>query len=103
MAVASRPPINRIRGSELVDAPFGAKCNGGVKESFVRFVSLVRESERRRSRRLGLGVSRVRRGRRVVVGASPPTEDAVVVTEPLTKEDLVGYLASGCKSKEKWR
>lgn len=38
-----------------------------------------------------------------IVAASPPTEDVVVATEPLTKEDLVGYLASGCKSKEKWR
>ncbi|RVX09084.1 Glutamate--cysteine ligase, chloroplastic [Vitis vinifera] len=33
----------------------------------------------------------------------PPTEDAVVATEPLTREDLIGYLASGCKPKEKWR
>ncbi|KAK4728747.1 hypothetical protein R3W88_021735 [Solanum pinnatisectum] len=44
-----------------------------------------------------------RRGDLTIVGASPPTEDAVVAAEPLTKEDLVGYLASGCKSKEKWR
>lgn len=43
------------------------------------------------------------RGLRMVVFASPPTEDAVVAAEPLTKEDLVGYLASGCKPKEKWR
>lgn len=39
----------------------------------------------------------------IIVAASPPTEDAMVVAEPLTKEDLVGYLASGCKPKEKWR
>lgn len=44
-----------------------------------------------------------RRGDRVIVAASPPTEDATVATEPLTKEDLVAYLASGCKPKEKWR
>lgn len=44
-----------------------------------------------------------KRGHQVIVAASPPTEDAVVATEPLTKEDLVAYLASGCKSKEKWR
>lgn len=44
-----------------------------------------------------------RRGSKVVVAASPPTEDAAVATEPLTKEDLVGYLASGCKPKENWR
>lgn len=39
----------------------------------------------------------------VVVAASPPTEDAVIATEPLMKEDLVAYLASGCKPKEAWR
>lgn len=44
-----------------------------------------------------------KRGNRLAMHASPPTEDPVVVTEPLTKEDLVGYLASGCKQKEKWR
>lgn len=44
-----------------------------------------------------------KRGHSVIVAASPPTEDAVIDTEPLTKEDLVGYLASGCKPKEKWR
>ncbi|KAI8004896.1 hypothetical protein LOK49_LG08G03401 [Camellia lanceoleosa] len=32
-----------------------------------------------------------------------PLEDAVIATEPLTKEDLVAYLASRCKPKEKWR
>jgi len=45
----------------------------------------------------------VTRGGRVIVAASPPTEDAVVVTDPLTKQDLVDYLASGCKPREKWR
>ncbi|KAI8010473.1 hypothetical protein LOK49_LG06G03473 [Camellia lanceoleosa] len=44
-----------------------------------------------------------KRGHRSIVNASPPTEDAVIATEPLTKEDLVAYLASGCKPKEKWR
>ncbi|KAK9927207.1 hypothetical protein M0R45_024403 [Rubus argutus] len=39
----------------------------------------------------------------VIVAASPITENAVVATKPLTKEDLVGHLASGCKPKEKWR
>jgi hypothetical protein len=42
-------------------------------------------------------------GRRVIVAASPPVEDAVVATRPLTKQDLVDYLASGCKTKDKWR
>nr|GEX01445.1 glutamate--cysteine ligase, chloroplastic [Tanacetum cinerariifolium] len=44
-----------------------------------------------------------KRGSHVIVAASPPTEDAMVATEPLTKEDLVAYLASGCKPKENWR
>ncbi|KAL4188014.1 hypothetical protein AMTRI_Chr09g21760 [Amborella trichopoda] len=38
-----------------------------------------------------------------IVAASPPTDDALVATDPLTKEDLVSYLASGCKPKEAWR
>lgn len=46
---------------------------------------------------------RCKRGLQMVVFASPPTEDAVIAAEPLTKEDLVGYLLSGCKPKEKWR
>ncbi|GJM94482.1 hypothetical protein PR202_ga11127 [Eleusine coracana subsp. coracana] len=37
------------------------------------------------------------------VAASPPTEEAVQMTEPLTKDDLVAYLVSGCKPKENWR
>lgn len=44
-----------------------------------------------------------RRRCQVIVAASPPTEDVVSSTEPLTKEDLVQYLASGCKPKDKWR
>lgn len=48
----------------------------------------------------GIGI---RRRHRAIVASSPPTEAAVVTTEPLTKEDLVGYLASGCKPKDKWR
>lgn len=43
------------------------------------------------------------RGNLLVVAASPPTEDVAVTTEPLTKQDLVAYLASGCKPKDKWR
>jgi len=43
------------------------------------------------------------RGSRVILAASPPTEDALVATDPLTKQDLVDYLASGCKPKDKWR
>ncbi|XP_010241950.2 PREDICTED: glutamate--cysteine ligase, chloroplastic-like, partial [Nelumbo nucifera] len=46
---------------------------------------------------------RGKRRYRTIVAASPPTDVAVIVTEPLTKKDLVGYLASGCKAKENWR
>ncbi|CAM6115607.1 unnamed protein product [Calypogeia fissa] len=38
-----------------------------------------------------------------IVAASPPTEDVAVAAEPLTREDLIAYLASGCKTKERWR
>ncbi|KAK2452012.1 glutamate--cysteine ligase, chloroplastic [Trifolium repens] len=37
---------------------------------------------------------------RVIVAAS---KDADVATHPLTKYDLIHYLASGCKTKDKWR
>lgn len=44
-----------------------------------------------------------KRGSQLTVAASPPAEDVAVAAEPLTKEDLIGYHASGCKPKEKWR
>ncbi|XP_020276554.1 glutamate--cysteine ligase, chloroplastic [Asparagus officinalis] len=73
------------------------ECNSIVRESSKGFPSS--------SSLLGLNVERRPRslGQRMVVSASPPTEDAVVMTQPLTKQDLVAYLASGCKTKEKWR
>ncbi|KAI3720746.1 hypothetical protein L2E82_31739 [Cichorium intybus] len=37
-------------------------------------------------------VVKSKRGNQVIVAASPPTEDAVLATDPLTKEDLVGTL-----------
>ncbi|KAI9174067.1 hypothetical protein LWI28_011403 [Acer negundo] len=75
-----------------------------MKESSVSFSSSSYYSTKK-SRILnldGAGVG-IQRGYRAIVAASPPTEDAVIATEPLTKEDLVKYLASGCKPKEKWR
>jgi len=48
-------------------------------------------------------VKRSKRGHQLIVAASPPTEEAVVATEPLTREDLIAYLASGCKTKDKYR
>ncbi|KAM2609179.1 hypothetical protein TB1_037428 [Malus domestica] len=49
------------------------------------------------------GVGKMKPRPSVIVAASPPAEAAVIATEPLTKEDLIGHLASGCKPKEKWR
>jgi glutamate--cysteine ligase len=39
------------------------------------------------------------------MASASPVEEAVRVTEtkPLTKEDLVAYLASGCKPRSDWR
>ncbi|CAH8266602.1 unnamed protein product [Arabidopsis lyrata] len=34
---------------------------------------------------------------------APASASSVVVTKPLTKEDLIAYFASGCKPKEMWR
>ncbi|XP_008341054.1 glutamate--cysteine ligase, chloroplastic-like isoform X2 [Malus domestica] len=75
-----------------------------LKENSIGFSS-VSYSSSRKTQILHIDNARVgqKRGHSVIVAASPPTEDAVIATEPLTKEDLVAYLASGCKSKEKWR
>ncbi|KAG5563223.1 hypothetical protein RHGRI_005845 [Rhododendron griersonianum] len=75
-----------------------------MKDTRVNFPSLPLKATRT-MQRLHLGSSSVqyKRGHRVIVAAGPPTEDAVIDTEPLTKENLVAYLASGCKTKEKWR
>ncbi|KAF8380251.1 hypothetical protein HHK36_027734 [Tetracentron sinense] len=72
------------------------------KESWVGLSSLSQNLDKtpRISQLDGAGC---KRGHRVIVAASPPTEESVVAAEPLTKEDLVGYLASGCKPKENWR
>ncbi|KAE8055333.1 hypothetical protein FH972_012180 [Carpinus fangiana] len=43
-----------------------------------------------------------KQGHKVIVAATA-TEATVLPTKPLTKEDLVGYFASGCKPKEEWR
>ncbi|KAJ4880822.1 hypothetical protein Rs2_37877 [Raphanus sativus] len=49
------------------------------------------------------GGGRTKRGHQLIVAASPPTEESGVAAEPLTREDLIAYLASGCKSKDNWR
>ncbi|XP_078427504.1 glutamate-cysteine ligase [Wolffia australiana] len=60
-------------------------------------------SVKRKVRCSFVGDLRNRRGNRMVVAASPPTEEMVIAAEPLTKEDLVNYLSSGCKPVEDWR
>lgn len=76
-----------------------------VKKTCVGFSSLSSDS----ARRIHISQKRIftsggsKRGHTGIVAASPPTEDAVVMAEPLTKKDLIDYLASGCKPKEKWR
>lgn len=76
-----------------------------VKKTSVSFSSLSCDSARKIqiSLKRNFAVAGFKRGHTVIVAASPPTDDTVVVTEPLTKKDLVEYLASGCKPKEKWR
>uniref|UniRef100_A0A0E0DLH2 Glutamate--cysteine ligase n=1 Tax=Oryza meridionalis TaxID=40149 RepID=A0A0E0DLH2_9ORYZ len=80
MAVASRLAVARV-------APDGGAAG----------------RRRRRRGRPVVAVPTAGRGRGGAVAASPPTEEAVQTTEPLTMEDLVAYLVSGCKPKENWR
>uniref|UniRef100_A0A2P2LDZ4 Glutamate--cysteine ligase, chloroplastic n=1 Tax=Rhizophora mucronata TaxID=61149 RepID=A0A2P2LDZ4_RHIMU len=91
-------------GRTLVFDAFNSLEVAKIKDSCVRFLSLSFNS-RGTAQASGRDClrARMKRGNQMIVAASPPTEDAVIATEPLTKEDLVGYLASGCKQKEKWR
>ncbi|KAI7995052.1 hypothetical protein LOK49_LG11G00836 [Camellia lanceoleosa] len=74
-----------------------------MKETCVSFPSLPSYSTKiMQSLHLdGAGVL-YKQGQRAIVATSPPIEDAVIATEPLMKEDLVGYLASGCTEHEKF-
>ena len=83
MAVASRLAVARVV------APDGGGRRGRQGFAVVGFPAAAAA---RRGRRRGGAVA-----------ASPPTEEVAQLTEPLTKEDLVAYLASGCKPKENWR
>ena len=74
-----------------------------IKETRIWLSSLSRSHTKTKNILSPNNVGVGRKRHPVIVAASPPTDDAVVATEPLTKEDLVGYLASGCKPKEKWR
>lgn len=80
-----------MEASKLKETCFGSaslSCNSGISRQLTRLDSVE---------------VACKRGHQLIVAASPPTGDAVIATEPLTKEDLVAYLASGCKPKEKWR
>jgi glutamate--cysteine ligase len=90
MAVASRLAVARVSPDGA--RPAAAAAAGGRGRSGLAAVRLPSTA----------GWGR-RRGRGGAVAASPPTEEAVQMTEPLTKEDLVAYLVSGCKPKENWR
>ncbi|CAH8306502.1 unnamed protein product [Eruca vesicaria subsp. sativa] len=81
-------------GTKSVSGGGGVR-NLRMKEAYVSSCSLLKTSHY---------VKRIKRGHQLIVAASPPTEETTVVeTEPLTREDLIAYLASGCKSKDKWR
>ncbi|CAA6655604.1 unnamed protein product [Spirodela intermedia] len=104
MALNSRTspfPIFRLEASRLnaldQDCIRRMECR-----AFLRNNSLAK-TMKKNMRESCLVDVRSRRGNHMVVAASPPTEDTLIGTEPLTKEDLVRYLASGCKPKEEWR
>jgi len=48
-------------------------------------------------------ILKCRKRRSVIVATGPAIEAPVIATEPLTKDDLINYMVSGCKPKEKWR
>lgn len=106
---AIRTPSHAIRTEVLQFKSGYASLFSGAKNTnaFRHLASNVafpwNSSKTTRNMRVDAIGERFKRGSKLIVAASPPTEDAVVATEPLTKEDLVGYLASGCKPKENWR
>ncbi|MQL94344.1 hypothetical protein Taro_026986 [Colocasia esculenta] len=91
-----RLEVSRWTGPEQ-DNPRRVECSAVLGDNSLAWGV---EKGMRMSSSVGSGF---RRGNRMIVAASPPTEDAVISAEPLTKEDLVNYLASGCKPKESWR
>lgn len=85
---------------------FGMVNHVGAAKMRLNFLSSTSSScPTRTPRCLHAGSASIgcKRRSQFTVAASPPTEDVAVAAEPLTKEDLIGYLASGCKPKEKWR
>ncbi|CAL9199821.1 glutamate--cysteine ligase A, chloroplastic-like isoform X2 [Musa acuminata AAA Group] len=111
MATISDLHLNRVPCPGIPCANSVTECSGARRKREVRFRALGNSdglgflvpNGARKSRGLCWNARGSRRAKRMVVAASPPTDDGVVVTEPLMKEDLVGYLNSGCKPKEMWR
>ncbi|XP_021713621.1 glutamate--cysteine ligase, chloroplastic-like [Chenopodium quinoa] len=68
-------------------------------------LSFLSSNSVKKTNPLCLDTAKIERSRRfrTIVAASPPTENPIVSAEPLTREDLVRYLMSGCKPKENWR
>lgn len=101
MALLSQAGGAYTVSSGVVCSKTGTKAVSGcvrnlrMKEAYVSSYSRTLSTESM--------LKRSKRGHQLIVAASPPTEEAVVATEPLTREDLIAYLASGCKSKDKWR
>ncbi|KAJ7944917.1 Glutamate--cysteine ligase, chloroplastic [Quillaja saponaria] len=108
MVLLSRAGLSYCMRTEATRCRVGKTGNNfelsKVKEASVGFLQLSCNSATKAQNlhidHAGVGSRRVHGG---IVAASPPTEDAVVVADPLTKDDLVQYLASGCKPKENWR
>ncbi|VFQ83958.1 unnamed protein product [Cuscuta campestris] len=106
MVLASRFGSSYSMHCEMIECCSVMKNKGMLKtnETSVGFCSSsLSFSKRMQQVHLGCGGGGSMRGYRLIVAASPATEDLVRTTEPLMKEDLVGYLASGCKTKENWR
>ncbi|XP_068639673.1 glutamate--cysteine ligase, chloroplastic-like [Aristolochia californica] len=102
MALISQNAPSYCMYSEMPQFKYGQNATLTMS-STMECNALLRNMPSSRESTIVLSSSRCKRVQRMVVAASPPTEDAVVATDPLTKEDLVAYLASGCKPKEKWR
>lgn len=114
MVVISRIGSSHCMGTGIVRCRAGKSAifsrrhkfhGSNVNKSCVGFSSLSCDSAGKTqiSKKGYFAVVGCKRAHKVIAAASPPTEDPVVDTEPLKKDDLVEYLASGCKPKEKWR
>ncbi|XP_002965328.2 glutamate--cysteine ligase, chloroplastic [Selaginella moellendorffii] len=90
MAAVSWSALDITERSALSRAPGGERQWQGHRAALLDLSPMFRGRVRER-RKLG------------IVAASPPAEETALRAEPLTKLDLVDYLASGCKPKSKWR